>query len=216
MDLEKKNIHRLELLKHVEESPRLNNRMAASKLGCSVKLAHELLNKMVEKGLFHVKKHHARRWDYFLTPKGVKEKARLTYEFLDFSMNFYREARKKSSQLCKDLLQKGVKKVSFIGAGDLAEIVYLGVKEWNLELEAVYAESNKKEFMGLKVLPYSKLSTFNFQPLTKNFIICLYNETQPTKSERFLPEELKNLISAKNMRQSTVNRQLKINFYWIF
>ena len=76
--IEKNQLYELEILKHVEVTPRLNNRMAASKLGCSVRLAHALLSKMVDKGLLHVTKHHSRRWDYFLTPTGIAEKARIT------------------------------------------------------------------------------------------------------------------------------------------
>jgi predicted transcriptional regulator len=210
MEVEKNNIYKLELLKHVEETPLLNNRMAATKLGCSVKLAHELLSKMVDKGLFHVKKHHARRWDYFLTPKGIAEKARLTYEFLDFSMHFYREARKRSSQLCKDLAGEGIKKIAFIGAGDLAEIVYLGVKEWNLELIRVYADTEKENFMGVKIQSYPDFniqhSTFNIQ----HFIVCLYDKDNPTKKNKFIPEEI---IKNRNHKTEIINQ---MNFHWVF
>ena len=205
MNIEKKEILELELLKQVEESPLLNNRMVASKLGCSVKLAHDLLNKIATKGLVNIKKHHSRRWDYFLTPKGITEKARLTYEFLDFSMQFYREARKRSSQLCKDLKEKGINKVVFIGAGDLAEIVYLGVKEWDLELTEVYADTGKKNFMDVELKPYSdfniQYSTFNIQ----HFIVCLYDKKQPAKNNRFLPEEISDLTQSPEKR-----------FHWIF
>ena len=75
----KNELLELEILKHVESTPLLNTRMAASKLGCSVKLAHVLLGKMVVKRLLHVKKIHSRRWDYFLTTKGVAEKIRCSF-----------------------------------------------------------------------------------------------------------------------------------------
>ena len=225
MELEKKEILQLELLKHVEESPRLNNRMAAAKLGCSVKLAHELLGRMVDKGLFHVKKHHARRWDYFLTPKGISEKARLTYEFLDFSMHFYREARKRSSQLCRDLAEQGTKRVSFIGASDLAEIVYLGVKEWNLELVNVFAATNKKQFMGVPIRPYSdlincqNLTTIDKQP-SINIVVCLYDKSKPTDmNSKYLPEELTQLLTTNiypPKLQRRRNLQQSTNIHWIF
>ena len=205
MNIDKKEILELELLKQVEESPLLNNRMVASKLGCSVKLAHDLLNKIATKGLVNIKKHHSRRWDYFLTPKGLTEKARLTYEFLEFSMQFYREARKRSSQLCKDLKEDGINRVAFIGAGDLAEIVYLGVKEWDLELTEVYAASERENFMDVELKPYSDFniqhSTFNIQ----HFIVCLYDKAQPAKNNRFLPEEISDLIQSPEKR-----------FHWIF
>src|SRR5260221_8858632 len=166
----------LEVLKHVEQTPLLNNRTAASKLGVSVKLAHVILNKMVGKGLLHVKKEHARRWDYFLTPSGITEKTRLTYEFLEFSMQFYREARRRSAQLCRDLSEAGVKRVAFVGSGEMAEIVYLGVVEWGLKLEEIYdAGKDSQKFMALPVQPLTKLPDADAERL----IVCLYDKQHP-------------------------------------
>lgn len=192
---EKNELMELEILKHVEATPRLNNRMAAVKLGCSVKLAHELLKKMVDRGFLHVKKFHSRRWDYFLTPHGIAEKARLTYEFLEFSMQFYHEARKLSSQICRNLAKSGKKTVAFLGTGDLAEIVYLGVKEWNLELVEVYNENTKTAFLGHQVLPGKELRKSNADAI----IICLYDKSKPM-TKNYLPPEIPKL---KNM-------------YWVF
>jgi len=192
--IHKNDIQELEILKHVEETPQLTNRIAAEKLGCSIKLAHEVLKKMASRGLFHINKVHSRRWDYFLTPKGIAEKARLTMGFLDFSMHFYHEARKLSSQVCSDLAKSGVKKISFLGAGDLAEIVYLGVKEWGLEIEAVY-DDDKKEFLGHKTQPIDKIRTHSGEAI----LVCMYDPKQPTR-ENYLPEGV----------------EMSKNFHWIF
>jgi DNA-binding Lrp family transcriptional regulator len=183
--VEKNQLFELEILKHVEKDARLNNRLAAARLGCSVKLAHELLRKMVDRGCLHIRKLHSRRWDYFLTPKGIAEKARLTREFISFSRYFYHEARKASSMLCRCLAERGIGEVAFIGTGDLAEISYLGVKEWNLELKVVYGV-RKDKFLGVQVKPFSE---FNANA-AEAFIICTYNEHNPMlKAE--LPEGLK-------------------------
>jgi hypothetical protein len=147
---------------------------------------------MVDRGLLHVKKHHARRWDYFLTPTGIAEKARLTYEFLDFSLHFYQDARKASSAVCKELAESGVETVSFLGAGDLAEIVYLGVKEWDLTLDGVF-DDRGAEFLGHKVLPISQLSTSKADAI----LVCLYDKSAPTSSNNYLPDGVE---SADNMR----------------
>lgn len=179
--IEKNELLELEILKHVGTSPRLNNRMAASKLGCSVKLAHVLLGKMVDRGLLHVKKHHSRRWDYFLTPSGIAEKARLTYEFIDFSMQFYHEARRQSSRVCREISESGKKKVAFLGYGELAEIAYLGVREWRLDLCEVFGEE-KKEFFGLEVKPFEAAST----SISDALIVCLYDKTLPMRAD-YLP-----------------------------
>lgn len=194
MMIEKKELQELEILKHVEENPCLSNRIAAEKLGCSIKLAHEVLKKMAGRGLLHIKKVHSRRWDYFLTPKGIAEKARLTMGFLNFSMYFYHEARKLSSQVCRDLAESGIKKVSFLGAGDLAEIVYLGVKEWGLELENVYDDDYKK-FLDYQVENIEKFNTIQKGVV----LVCMYDPVQPTQN-KYLPRGL----------------EANESFYWIF
>lgn len=189
--LEKHDQYALEILEHVHENPRLTNRILAAKLGCSIKLAHSVLAGMVERGLLHVKRLHSRRWDYFLTPKGITEKARLTYEFLNFSMQFYSEARKHSSQVCRDISEEKLKNVAFLGAGELAEITYLGVKEWNLELIEVYDDS-RRNLLGHKIKPLEEVINSRADAI----IVCLYESNMPM-SEKYLPE---NITSDKRMR----------------
>ncbi len=180
------------ILEHVEESPELNNRIAASKLGCSVKLAHKILKGLVTRGSLHIKKHNSRHWEYFLTPSGLKDKAKLAYEFLDFSMYFFHEARKKSSKVCKDILLEKKKTVAIIGTGELAEIAYLGIKEWNLEIVKVYGEG---KFMGMKADGFDSFSADSADAI----LICLYDKKNPT-----------------NQFQLPDNIEKSENMYWIF
>lgn len=176
-NLDKHALYEFDILRHVERTSTLNNRLAAQKLGVSIKLAHQILKRMVQRGFLHVNVVHARRWDYFLTPKGIAEKARLTVEFFDFSLQFYREARRRSARVCRDLAAAGRRRVAFLGAGDLAEIVYLGVREWDLRLTAVYAAGRKRQFMGLSILPLSALSADESQAV----IVCLYEAGMPMR-----------------------------------
>lgn len=187
MPTDKHSLYELDILKHVENDCRLNNRMASKKLGVSVKLAHEVLKKMVDRGLLHVKKIHSRRWDYFLTSEGIKEKARLTMEFLDFSLHFYREARKRSALVCRNLHENGIKTVDFLGAGEPAEITMLGMKEWNLQLINVY-DDKAETFLGSPVLSIDELKNHNAEAI----IICLYDPAHPM-TPGFLPEGITRL-----------------------
>ena len=221
MNIDKNNLYELEILKQVEKSAHLNNRMVAAKLDCSVKLAHGLLKKMVQKGFFNVKKLNSRHWNYYLTPQGISAKARLTYEFLEFSMKFYKEARKKSSQVCRDIAEAGNKNVVFIGAGDLAEICYLGVKEWGLDLVAVYDDTDKKQFMGVKIQPFPQLKFDLNHQITRSsnhqisiasgnhqIIICTYDKSKPM-TEKYLPDVI-------NQQLTNNNNQHLFRVHWIF
>lgn len=183
---EQNEFHELEILRQVEENPTLTNRAAAGKLGVSVKLAHETLKRMVSKGLLHVKKLNSRRWDYFLTPNGFSTKAQLTIEFLEFSMVFYRGARCQSAQVCRYLSEHGVKTVALLGTGDLAEIVYLGIQEWNLVLIDVYDDdddTDKDKFMAVDTQRVSALGA----TLADGIIIAVYDKRLPMGHD-YLPE----------------------------
>lgn len=170
--------YELDILRTVEQDCRLTNRLVARTLGVSLKLAHQLLARMVGKGLLQVRVVHARRWDYFLTPQGLAEKTRLTLEFLEFSLRFYRDARRRSSQLCRDLRRCGVRSVAFVGAGDLAEIAYLGVREWDLVLSAVYDDDRGRAFMGVPVCRLEALDEAGADAV----VVCCYDARAPLRT----------------------------------
>ena len=177
--------HELEILKSVKEDSHLNNRKAASKLGVSVKLAHTILNRMVSKGLLKIKKENSRKWHYFLTPNGIMEQARLTMSFFDFSMQFYKEARKLSAQLCRQLAEEGKKDIILLGAGEMAEITYLGIQEWNLNLvDVIRLQNEPDKFMGL--------TTVDSCPDNEHdaIIVCTYDPLEPM-AKNYVPEGIK-------------------------
>jgi len=178
------DLHELEILEQVESSPELSTRAAAGRLGVSVKLAHATLKRMVSKGMLHIRKENARRWLYFVTPHGITEKGRLTVQFLEFSMRFYREARRQSAQVCRDLSESGVKEVAFLGGGDLAEICYLGLQEWGLTLTAVFDDSGATAFMGVPVQPLAEVAACS----ADSIIVCLYDPKEPL-SKSYLPSD---------------------------
>jgi DNA-binding MarR family transcriptional regulator len=179
--------YELKILEQVEAVPDLPRRVAASKLGVSVKLAHKLLGGLVERGLLHVRKENARRWRYFLTPQGIAEKARLTREFIEFSFEFYREARRRSAQVCRDLSESGAKRVAFLGTGELAEIAYLGIQEWGLDLVDVFDRQGvDRTFFGCKVRLVEELG----RSAADRIIVTTFNPRNPM-SPGFLPEQVR-------------------------
>jgi hypothetical protein len=140
---------------------------------------------MVQKGHLNIKKENSRKWHYFLTPKGIMEKARLTISFFDFSMQFYKEARKKSAQLCRNLSEAGNARVTLLGAGELAEITYLGIQEWNLQLvEVIALENEPKKFMGTNTVNCGTINEIDA------IIVCSYDPLKPMR-KNYVPAGLK-------------------------
>lgn len=189
--VERNDYLELEILKEVELSPQQNNRALAAKLGCNVRLTHSLLKKLINHGYLEVKKLNSRNWHYFLTSEGFAEKARKTYKFFEFSMNFYQDARESSSNICKALAEDGRRNIAFIGSGNLAEIVFISLKEWKLNLIEVYDEqTGKKQFMGIPIQHYK------FVPQTEAdaVMLCRY------KHNGLNVDELKKNLSSRFFR----------------
>jgi DNA-binding MarR family transcriptional regulator len=175
------------LLEHLEETPNLTNRIASAKLGVSVKLTHAVMRKLLKKGWIHATKRDGRSFFYFLTPKGIAEKARLTYEFLEFTKQFYQQARRRSSEVCQQLALSGVRHVALLGSGDLAEITYLGISEHHLRLMSVFdIDSAGSSFMGAPVQSVDSLPARG-KGRFERLLVALYDPREPML-QRYLPK----------------------------
>src|SRR5438477_10127647 len=88
----------LGLLESVERDGGQSQRRIASELGIALGLVNAYLKRCVKKGLVKVSEAPARRYAYYLTPKGFAEKSRLTVEYLSASFSFFRQARADCTQ----------------------------------------------------------------------------------------------------------------------
>jgi len=115
----------LGMLNAVAGNAVVTQRSLARELGIALGLANAYLKRCVNKGYIKVTHVPARRYAYYLTPKGFAEKSRLTAEYLSQSFDFFRLARGQCHELFALCGRRGWKRVALIGAGDLAEIAKL-------------------------------------------------------------------------------------------
>ena len=159
MDVE---AHRdLRLLEAVHEDSRVTQRGLAGKLGIALGLANVYLKRMVLKGFIKVVNVQPNRISYLVTPRGVAEKARLTYEFMDYSLHLYGEVRQHLREALVACAAMG-KRVAICGSGEAAELAYLSLKESGLEPVAVFDTDGGREFLGMPVLPMTDHSQVEF------------------------------------------------------
>lgn len=142
----------LGLLDAIEEGEPQSQRSLAVRLGVALGLTNTLVKRCIKKGLLKVREAPAKRFAYYLTPKGFSEKSRLTAEYLSHSLRFFRDARKQYDEIFEVCAAQGWKRVVLYGAGELAEIASLAAAETGVELLAVIDPSrNAHEFGGLPV-----------------------------------------------------------------
>jgi DNA-binding MarR family transcriptional regulator len=153
----------LRLLEEIERDNNLSQRGVAKKLNISLGLANSFIKRLAGKGYFKITSVPKNRVRYILTPEGFAEKTRLTYQYIQSSYRYYKEARMKFRMLLQSLTTNGVKNVALYGAGELAEIAYISFKETSLNITGV-VDDNKigHNFFGFKVVGSSSIDNLTF------------------------------------------------------
>ena len=108
-----------EVLTFLQENEITTQRKISSRTGLSLGAVNLLLKKMIRKGLIKVEKINTRSMRYILTPRGLQEKARLTYLFIRSS---YRRIIKINHAL-DDLLD------SYAASIDGRKVILFGPKD---------------------------------------------------------------------------------------
>ena len=136
-----------------------SQRDLARSLNMSLGLVNAFIKRLAHKGYFKITTVPQNRVRYMLTPKGMAEKTRLTYEYLQYSLKYYKNARAQMRALFHILAEQGARTVVFIGAGELAEIAFISLQETPILLAAI-ADDRKtgKKFLGFTVKPQDDVS----------------------------------------------------------
>jgi ribosomal protein S25 len=159
MDVE---AHRdLRLLEAVHEDSRVTQRGLASKLGIALGLANIYLKRMIHKGYIKCVNVQPNRISYLITPRGIAEKARLTYEFMDYSLHLYGEVRQHLREAMQDCAAQG-QRVAIYGSGEAAELAYLSLKESGLEPVSIFDRDGGHDFLGMPVRPIAEHGSVDF------------------------------------------------------
>lgn len=141
------------LLSAVGDAQEQTQRGLASRLDIALGLANALLRRCVSKGLIKIQDAPARRYAYYLTPKGFAEKSRLVAEYLETSLNFFRHARNQYEDLFAGLVARGITRIAIAGSGELAEIALLSASAAGITVSAVIAPGrNEGLFHGQPVV----------------------------------------------------------------
>jgi len=173
--MDPKDIRTLKILEKVDNDIVPSQRALARDLNISLGLVNSFIKRLVKKGYFKARHIPKNRIRYYLTPKGAAEKTRLTYEYIQHSYNFYKEARQKLRALYTEMERQGVSRIVFFGASDLAEIAYLSLQETNIELVAVFDDDKEGDrFMRYTVTHPDMMRSFSFDRI----LITSINSTQ--------------------------------------
>ena len=142
----------LNLLTSVDDGAESQRRIAED-LGIALGLVNAYLKRCIKKGYVKVTQAPARRYAYYLTPKGFAEKSRLTVQYLSDSFSFFRQAKAdcvRTFALAKDC---EFSDILLWGRSDLAEIAVLSAVDCGISIAAIVdRDGGTAQFVGKRVV----------------------------------------------------------------
>ena len=103
--------YRYKILKELEANPEISQRELAKELGISLGKANFCIQALIEKGLIKARNfknsHNKKAYIYYLTPKGIEDKASVTVQFLKIKMTEYYELKAEIERLQQEAKQIG-------------------------------------------------------------------------------------------------------------
>ncbi len=143
----------LDFLTAVERGEVVSQQTLSRRVGAAVGLINALLKRAMRKGYVKARSAPAKRWAYYLTPRGFAEKSRLVAEYLEVSLALFRQAREEYEVLFLHAERQGTRKIVLVGAGELAEIAVLAAHDVDLSICAILDEAdNRNRIAGCQVV----------------------------------------------------------------
>ena len=146
----------LRLLEALHGDQKITQRSLSTKLGIALGLTNLYLKRLVRKGYVKCVTVPRNRMRYLVTPRGIAEKTRLSYEFMEHSLRLYRETRQHLHSSLQGLVTDGCNRIAIYGTGEPAELAYISLKELGLEPVAVFDAKSGGSFLGMPVRPLSQ------------------------------------------------------------
>ncbi|MDP3723047.1 MAG: winged helix-turn-helix domain-containing protein [Candidatus Omnitrophota bacterium] len=139
----------MHLLNEVTQSPDVTQRELSRRIGAALGLTNLMLRRLVQKGYIKISGTKRSRIRYLITPQGILEKSRLTYEFVQYSLQLFSRARFFLREQLTLVAKRGHRRILLCGTGELAEIAFLTIHEMGLELVGVVDEPpTAQRFLG--------------------------------------------------------------------
>ena len=190
---EKHTKFELDLLHAIEHEEVISQATLSRRLGIAVGLVNFLVKRAVKKGIVVTERVPARRYAYFLTPKGFAEKAKLVADYMNSSLGIYRKLREDFDELFKQLTSEGRYKIVIIGDLELIELAILSALDTEIEVVAVVCDKTNRKTVAKKQV-ISHIDMLSEEPIDITYLVVDIYRAQPVY------ENLVEKYGAENVR----------------
>jgi len=162
------------ILDTLDETARaISQRTLAQRTGFSVGLVNAVLHKLIRTGYVKVIGLNRRSVQYFLTPKGMAEKTRKSYQYVLKTISQYRLMQEKMGVLLQALQKQGFRGVFLNGDGELRGLLEEILRQEFPWIQIVQEES-ASDVHDVAILEMEKINMTNMQRKERRFSLLDY------------------------------------------
>lgn len=120
-----------EIINIIADGFRSNQRQLSAHIGLSLGMTNLLLKRLATKGYLRIRQLDRKKVQYLLTSQGIAEKARKTYSYTLKTIQSFALIRSELNRVLKAQLTPEISELLVAGSGDLADFVYLSLRDSN-------------------------------------------------------------------------------------
>jgi DNA-binding MarR family transcriptional regulator len=172
----------LRLLEELERNPIVSQRELSHRFGIALGVTNACLRRMARKGWIRVRDLNPRKIGYYLTPKGMLEKTRLTIHLISFRVQHYAELKKVIASKLLEMQHDSRQRIVFYGVSDEMEVAYITLQGVNLKLVGIVEDDEK--FTPQFIFGYELESVSRINELKPDCILITSLEENEKKRAR--------------------------------
>jgi DNA-binding MarR family transcriptional regulator len=156
----------LRLLDEFIREPEISQRALAARLGIALGLVNSYIKRLYKKGHIKVTTLPRNRIKYIITPAGFTEKARLTYTYMNYSIQYFKEIRANIENTYSRMMEVGVKNILLWGDGEIAELCFISTRGLPLKIIGVVAEKKlDNDFFGQHIFTAEDIGDLEYDAI---------------------------------------------------
>ncbi len=156
----------LRLLDEFTKEPEISQRALAGRIGIALGLVNAYIKRLYKKGHIKIKTLPRNRIKYIITPKGFTERARLTYTYINYSIQYFREIRLNIERTYVKMIAEGITTILLWGDGELAELCFISTRGLPLRIVGVVAEEKVDNgFFGYNVFTVDDICALDYDAI---------------------------------------------------
>jgi predicted transcriptional regulator len=149
---------------HLESS--ITQRTLSSRLNIALGLVNAYIKRLAKKGYIKITKGPMNRVKYAITPDGFTHRVRLTYDYMNSSINYFNDARKRIDNTYREMIASGAQNILIWGDGEIAELSYISLRGLPLNLVGVIdGQAQEKDFFGHRIYSLDDIKKLKFDAI---------------------------------------------------